>query len=269
MALLALDTEATSVNVLARVAGTTDHRWLDDVLWPDMAFGATCFCVATRQRKPRMSRMVEVPHLPAVRRVTLTAILSEPSVVDVILCMAPDTFLGRLIESLRGVTLAATNDDVQSGEGIFGLVMVEVDFRPFRRCVALLALLAECAAMWLSRAMAVDASGTQLLIFRHRSVAGVAIEPGVRPLEREFEACQVVEIGHPPELIAVTVTTGRSESADMLIVRFVAARAILGYGILEIAAAVTIATADPGVLAQKRKPGLAGMIEFLGCPVRG
>ena len=48
VALLALEAEATSVNVLTRMTGTADHRWLDDVLRPDMAIGATYLCVGTR-----------------------------------------------------------------------------------------------------------------------------------------------------------------------------------------------------------------------------
>src|SRR5690242_1679793 len=85
VARLALHAEATSMNVRTCVAGAADHRRLDDVLRSDMAVGATCLCVGTQQREARVSCMVEVPHLPAVRRMALVAVLAEPSVVNIIL----------------------------------------------------------------------------------------------------------------------------------------------------------------------------------------
>ena len=87
--------------------------------------------------------MIEIPHFPAVGRVTLTAVLPESAIVNIIPRVASNTLLRCLTESLRGVTLPAADDDVQPGQRGFGLVVVEVDFLPLRHGVALLALLAE------------------------------------------------------------------------------------------------------------------------------
>ena len=199
----------------------------------------------------------------------MTAILSESSVVDIILGMAADAFLWRLIEFLGRVALTAADDDVQPGEGILGLIVVEVDFFPLGRRVALLALLTERSAVRLISAVAIDALRAQLLVLRHGGVADVAIEFGVRALEGKLEAHEMVELGDPPDIIAMTVTAGWPQPADMLVVRLMATGAILGYRVLQITAAMAIATADARMFALQGKPGFARVVEFLRDPVRG
>src|SRR5262249_45113775 len=147
VALLAVDPEATGMDIFARMTGAADHRWLDDVLRPDMTVGATDLGVRAQQREARVSRVIEVPHLPTVGCVALGAVLAKSSIVNIVLRMAAQTFLRRVIESLARMTLAAAHDHMQSGQGVLGLIVVEIDFLPAGRVVALLALLAERAAM--------------------------------------------------------------------------------------------------------------------------
>ena len=123
--------------------------------------------------------------------------------------------------------------------------------------------------MRLIRAVAVDASRAQLLILRYGRVTGVAVELGVRACQGKLEAYEMVELGDPPEITAMTVPTGWPQSADMLVVRLMASGAILRYRIVQIPAAMTITTPDPRMFALQGESGLARVVEFLGYPVRG
>ena len=140
--LLALRSEAPGVHVIAGMTGSADHRGLDDVLRPDVAVGATDFCVCPQQRKASVGCMIEVPHLPAIRRVAFGAVLSQTAVVDVVFRVAAQTFLGRVIEALSCMALPARNDDMEPGERILRLIVVEAHVLPLGSGVALLALLA-------------------------------------------------------------------------------------------------------------------------------
>jgi hypothetical protein len=110
MALLAFRAEAPGMHIVACMAGTADHRWLDDVLRPDVTVGAADLRVRAQEWEASVSRMIEVPHLPAIRRVTFTAILAQSSVVNVILRVTTQAFLRRIVEALGRMTLAAADD---------------------------------------------------------------------------------------------------------------------------------------------------------------
>ena len=163
MTLLTLLPEAPLVHVVTRMTRTADHRWLDYVLRADVAVGAAHFCVRAQQWEAGVGCVVEVPHLPAVRVVALRTVLTQTAVVNIVLGMATDTFLRRVIKPLRGVALTACHDHVQADQWVLRLVVIEVHFHPLRCRVALLALLAQCAAVRLVGPMAVDALGTELL----------------------------------------------------------------------------------------------------------
>src|SRR5882762_3068782 len=101
VALLALRSEAPGMHVVGGMTRSADHRRFDDVLRPDVAVGTTDPGVRAQERKAGVGRMIEVPHLPAVGCMAFGAILAEAAVVDIVLGMAADAFLGRVIEALR------------------------------------------------------------------------------------------------------------------------------------------------------------------------
>src|SRR6185312_5180677 len=130
--------------------------------------------------KASVGCVIEVPHLPAIRCVAFAAVLAKAAVVDVVLGVTAHTFLWRVIEPLGCMTLPACDDDMQSGERILRLVVIEVHLLPLCSGMALLALLAQCAAMRLIGAMAIDALRAQFLIFGDAGMANVTVEVRVR-----------------------------------------------------------------------------------------
>lgn len=176
MTLLTLGSEAPGVYVVSGMTRPADHRRLDGVLRPDVAVSATHFRVCAQQGETGVSGMIEVPHLPAVGRVAIAAVLTQSAIVDIVLHMTADTFLWRIVESLRRMALPAGHDDMQSRERILRLVVVEIHVFPFGRVVALLALLTQRPAMSIIGAVAVDALGAQLLIFHNAGMTHVAVE---------------------------------------------------------------------------------------------
>ena len=211
--LLTLLPEASLVHVVTRMTRTADHRGFDFVLRTDVAVGAAHLCVGAQQGEAGVGRVVEVPHLPAVRIVTLGTFLTEAAIVDIVLCMAADAFLGGVVESLRRMTLAARDNHVQTHERILRLVVIEVHFHPLRGGVALFALLAQCATVRFVGPVAVDALRAQLLVFDDARVARVTVEICVRALEGKFEARKMIEIGDVPHIVPVAIRTRGSQPA--------------------------------------------------------
>jgi hypothetical protein len=216
--LLALRSEAPGVHVIAGMTRSADHRWLDDVLRSDMAVGTTDFCVCPQQREASVGCMIEVPHLPAIRRVAFAAVLPQAAVVDVILRVTAHAFLWRVIEPLGCMTLPARDDDMQSGERILRLIVIEVHVLPLCSGMALLALLAQGAAVRLIGAMTVDALRTQFLIFGDAGVAHVTVEVRVRAFECKLEACKMIETRDVPHVVSVAIGARGPEPAGMLVV---------------------------------------------------
>ena len=105
-------------------------------------------------------RVIEVPKLPAVRRMARSASLTQLTFVDVFICMAAVAVIGRLLEALIGVTLSACDSDVEPEEGVRRQIVIEVDFTPLRGRVTPLASLAEGATVWVIGTMTAYASRT-------------------------------------------------------------------------------------------------------------
>jgi hypothetical protein len=226
--LLAACPEATGMHVVTRMTRAADHRWLDDVLRPDVAVGTPDPGMGTQQREASVRRMVEVPHLPSIRCMTFAAILAEPTLMSIVVRMAAEAIPGRFIESLRCVTLTATHDHMQSSERIVRLVVIEVHLLPLRGCMALLALLAQRPTVGFVRPMAIDALRPELLILRYTGMTGVAIEVCMRTIKSKLEAREMIKLRHAPYVVAVAVGTRRPEASRVHVVRLVAARTIPG-----------------------------------------
>lgn len=174
--LLALRTEAAGVHIVRGVTGAADHGGLTHVLRLNVALAATDLRVCTGQRKPRARRVIEFPQLPSVGRVTGRALLAQRALVNVVLRMAANALMWRLLEALRRVTLAACDDCVQAQERKAGEVVIEGHVLPVGRVVTLFALAAESATVRLIRPMATGTVGRERMILRNACMAGVAVE---------------------------------------------------------------------------------------------
>ncbi len=214
-----------------------------------------------------MRRMIEVPLLPTVWGVAVTAILPQPAVVNVVPGMASGAIPRRIVESFRGVTLRARDDHMQTGQRVARLVMIEIDFRPLGSLMTPSALAAQAAAVRFVGPMAVQALASELLIRNRGCVAGVAIELRVGALEAETSLRGVIEIRHPPVLVSVAIAALLSEPGSVAVVRSMTAGAVFRHWILRVAATMAIPTSDRGVPAEEGKARFARVIESLRAPV--
>jgi hypothetical protein len=114
MALLTLMTELPEVNVIGSVTRSAIAHGGGHVRRIAVASLALQFCVRAAQGKARSSSVIELPHIPSVRRMALAALLAHAALVHVLLCMAVDTLLGGLSKLRIGVAARAGNCDVQS-----------------------------------------------------------------------------------------------------------------------------------------------------------
>jgi hypothetical protein len=113
--------------------------------------------------------------------------------------------------------------------------------------------------------MAAGTFAGKLLLFDARCMAGVAVDMRVRTFQREFETC-VIKCARMPGLVAVASGAVAAEAAAMTIIAAVAARAILGQSVLEIAAAMAIGAAHMSVRAFQRESSLPTMVELRRLP---
>ena len=132
--------------------------------------------------------------------------------------------------------------------------------------VALVARLAELAAMRIFGAMTIDALLAQFLRRRHGAVAGVAVKLGVHALQGEVVARRVIQIRYAPLIIVVAIAAFRAEAGRMRVVGPMAAVAILGNLVLVIAAAMAGCAVDLVVRAQQLEAGFFEMIVFRRFP---
>lgn len=164
------------------------------------------------------------------------------------------------------VALAAGHCNMQAEKRVGREVVVEVDIAPPRDGMTFLAGLLHCRAVRVIRAVTADAVCAEPLSFHGGRVAGVTANLCVRPEKWEF---RVIIVGHPPNVVAVTISTRSTEAALMSVVRFVATDAALRNGGMKVPAAVTVGAPDVGVTAQEGETSLPGVIELLRIPVRG
>ena len=266
MALLALWAEAPGVHVVLGVAARADHGRLDHVLRLDVALRATDFRVRASQRKTGASRVIENPELPAIRGVTGGAIGAQRPSVDILLGMTACTALRRLVEALVCVTLAAGDRNMQPEEGIGRQVMVEGHVTPSSDGMTAIASLPERVAVRVGGAVAACTVLAEFLLLYDTRVAHVTVEFGVRTYEREV---LLVVVGRdPPQLGGMAVAAHLTEAAGMAVICFVTAGAAARNRVVDVAAAMTVGTADMGVATQEREAGFPTVLELLRAPVR-
>src|SRR5260221_7744311 len=112
----------------------------------------------------RLPRMIEDPLRPAVRRVTGLAFFSEAALVHIVVGVTVIAGGACDLECQGGVALRTAHEAVQAEQGEFAEIVIELEpGSPCLRDVALVARLAELAAMRILGAMTIDALLAQLL----------------------------------------------------------------------------------------------------------
>lgn len=180
MALLALRSEASRVDVVTCMAGAADHRRLDTILGSQVTVRTTYLCVGADQGKACVRGMVEVPPLPAVGCMARAAIFAESPRVHVVLRMAATAILGRVLETLGRVALSAGDDRMKSHQRVSRGVMVERHIPPGADGMTGLAGAGERPGVRIICPMTVLTSGSQLLLSGDAAVTGVTIQAGMR-----------------------------------------------------------------------------------------
>ena len=140
---------------------------------------------------------------------------------------------------------------------------------PSLLAVALLARIAELAAMRILGAVAIDALLAEFLRRYHGAVAGITIEFGMYALQLEVVSGRVIQARHVPEIIVVAIAAFSTEARRVRVVGAVTAVAILRNLVLIVTAAMTGGAIDPVVRAQQFKAGFLEVIVLSGFPLLG
>lgn len=167
---------------------------------------------------------------------------------------------------LSQVALAARCGDVQSKKRVGRQVVVEADISPPGDGVTFLAGLVHRRTVRVVGAVAACAVRSELVGFHRRRVTGVTVDLGMRSGERKL---RVLVAGHPPNVVAVTISARGAQAALMAVVSLVATGAALRNGSMEVPATVTVGAPDMGMTSQEGKTRLTGVIELLRIPVSG
>lgn len=160
--------------------------------------------------------MIEVPKLPAVRRMARSASLTQLTFVDVFICVAAVAVIGRLVEVLIRVALSACDGDVESEEGVCREIVIEFDFTPLRGRVTSLASLAERAAVRVIGTMTAYTGLTELLLLHNTRMTCVTVQACMGLFE--WEELFVVVRGDSPQVVAMALATRRAQPTGVTVV---------------------------------------------------
>src|SRR5216684_3893908 len=176
----------------------------------------------------RLLRMIKNPQRPAVGRMAALAFLAEAALVHVIVRMALHAYRRRPAVGQRRVALRAADDAVQSEQREFRQVMIECHVGPPRNLAMTgFAPAVDLAAMRVFAAMAAHAVLGEFLRVHRCGMADVAVNLGVRALQREFGFRGVI-IGHGlPPVVVMAVLALDAEAEGVSIISLVAAVAVL------------------------------------------
>lgn len=156
VATLAFVAKRAFVRIVLQVTGYASGRKLVRIQRPTVAGIALCGGVLAQQRIAGLARVIELA-LPVFRRMAGLAFLAIAAFVGVVLAVAGDAGARRILESVIGVTRFALGRRVLSGERETGLAVIKFRFLPRFLVMAVVALVAEIAFVFVVLAMATDA----------------------------------------------------------------------------------------------------------------
>jgi len=222
------------------------------------------------QRKAGLLAVVKVPQAPSIRRMALGAVRPEAAMVDVVALVAVVAAPADIPILPRLVALLARYCHVQTHEWKICQVVIEGDRRlPTFGGMALVALHAELTGVDVARAMAGRAIGGQFLGGYRCGMTAVARHLLVSAAELPMSIACVLEAHGLPLVISMTFAALGAEPPRVRVLTLVAAEAILGNLVLQVAAAMAILAVDIRVCAFEGKTGLLLVIELRRLPARG
>ena len=232
MALLALAAELPEVDVILDVARRAVTRQLDLSCGLAVALCALQLLVCAAQRKTGVALVVEGPDVPAVRRMTVVAPLTEASPVLVCgLVAAVAICCGACIRRCE-VALLAWHGDVLADQRESTQVVIEAHLRaPTIVTVAAVASSSELACVHIVRSVTVGAFRAELLGSNVCGVACVTVNFAMLALQLEADGV-VIEARVWPALRRVAALACGAEASRVEVLRPVATLAILRYRVL-------------------------------------
>src|SRR3984893_7095990 len=226
--------------------------------------------VGAAQGKSGLLAVIDLPHLPAVRRVASSAVLAQVALVHVVLLVTVDTLVADVAVLAGQMTLLAWKRDVQADQRKLREVVIEAHARaPALRRVAVIAFLAEMAGVHVVRPVAAQALSGQLLRGHTRGMAGMTGDLLVLAHEGPLGVARMVKARGLPLLATVAGAAVLAEPQGVRVLRLVAAEALARQLVLEISRAVAVVAGDAVVYTLEREAGLLLVIELRILPALG
>ncbi len=267
VATLALPAEFPHMHVIFLMAADALGGQFDLLGRLSVAADAGQLGMRAQQRKIRLLGVIELPLIPAIRRVAGRAFPAQSPFVHVLRCMAADALLRRALEPEARMALRARREHVLTDERIGGQIMIEFDSTtPHRAAVAFTAIAAQAAAVRILGRVTGLAVITELLFRQFRRVASMTVEFFVRAEQREVRFLEVIVGEWMPSILSVARRAVVIESAGMRILRRMTTSAILRDLLLDVPRTVTGDAGNVGVCAVEGEPGLLRVIKFRRLP---
>ena len=269
VAALAAFAEFPLVRILAAVAGNAAHVEFVFVQITFMATGTCRTAMGAQQRKFSQPGMIETGGLPGFGIVAGGALDAVPALVGIILAMAVDAGLGRVVVFVRRGMATQTgrllmfSDQRKTGSG-----MIESTRRfPRLRLVAALAVGTKRAGMPVIGLVAADAGFRCATVDIGRLVASGTF--GLQmPSQQRISGFTVIESRFTPAGFNMAVAAGRAHGAFMDIIRPVAADASVGQLLLSQRPGMAGTALGGGMLATQDETR-SGMVKTCLFPVSG
>jgi hypothetical protein len=228
------------------------------------------FAVGSREREPGLLAVIEIPETPSVWRVALGALRPKAAVVGIVALVAVVAADADVPILSRLVALLARNRHMQAHQWKIRQIVIEGDRRfPTFRGMALFALLTELAGMYVARAMTSGAILWKLLRRDRCDMTSVASHLLMSTGELPVSVAGVIESRGLPLVIAMAMIALGSKTSGVRVLALMAAEAIVGNLVLQVAAAMTTLTVDIRVHALERKTCLFLVVELRRLPACG
>ncbi len=161
----AAESEVLVVSIVVRMAGNALRT--ESVCEGVFAVTAAAGLLRVRsgKRERSVSRVVEARIQPAARIVAGLAVLSAPSIVGVIGCVASETRRWRIAKRPVGVAVETLRFAVTADKRVAGRIVIEFDLLPTVRVVAVAAFFAEETLMRVFRCMTGKTVGRGVSVF--------------------------------------------------------------------------------------------------------
>lgn len=168
------------------------------------------------QREMRLLVVIELPQVPAIRRMAAVAMFAQPALMNIRFLVAVIAIRPGILELLRQMTLRTWHGDMQTHQRKISQIVIETNIAtPGIRHMTLLAMFAQLTAVCILSAMTADAGRAQFLGSHICRMTGIATQPAMGSSQCELGIARMLKSRRLPVGTVMTCIALLAHAASM------------------------------------------------------